>query len=496
MNAYMGTPENDRVHLSDARLLRSQAFLGGEWVYADAGDTIAVVNPATGERIAAVPKMGASEARRAIEAAYAAFPGWRARTAKERSILLRRWYELVMAAQEDLARIMTVEQGKPLTEARGEIAYAAAFIEWFAEEGKRVYGDVIPTHQAGKRLIVLKEPVGVCAAITPWNFPAAMITRKAAPALAAGCTLVLKPASSTPLSALALAELAQRAGIPAGVFNVVTGGAAAIGRELASNPMVRKLTFTGSTAVGKELMAQCAGTVKKISLELGGHAPFIVFDDADLDAAVEGAVQSKFRNAGQTCVCANRIFVQDRAYDAFAERLTEHVRRLNVGNGMDPGTTIGPLIDAAGLAKVQAHVADAVEKGARVLTGGRCHPRGGLFYEPTVLADVTPAMVITHEETFGPVAPLYRFHDDGDAIALANDTAYGLAAYVYSRDVARIFRAAEALEYGIVGVNTGLVSTEVAPFGGMKESGIGREGGRYGIEEFLEVKYVCLGGIG
>jgi succinate-semialdehyde dehydrogenase/glutarate-semialdehyde dehydrogenase len=496
MNSYMGSAGNDSVQLSDSGLLRSQAFVGGEWVAADTGETLSVVNPADGKRIGAVPKMGAAEARRAIEVAHAAFPGWRARTARERSTLLRRWYDLMMAAQEDLARIMTLEQGKPLAEARGEIAYAAAFIEWFAEEGRRVYGDVIPPHQADKRLIVMKQPVGVCAAITPWNFPAAMITRKAAPALAAGCTMVLKPASSTPLSALALAELAERAGIPPGVFNVVTGGAAAVGGELASNPMVRKLTFTGSTAVGKELMAQCAGTVKKVSLELGGHAPFIVFDDADLDAAAEGAMQSKFRNAGQTCVCANRIFVQDRVYDAFAAKLTERVRLLRVGDGMEPGTAIGPLIDAAGLAKVEAHVADALGNGARILTGGRRHPRGGLFYEPTVLADATPAMIITHEETFGPVAPLYRFRADAEAVALANDTPYGLAAYFYSRDVARIWRAAEALDYGIIGVNAGLVSTEVAPFGGMKESGIGREGGKHGIEEFLEVKYVCLGGMG
>jgi succinate-semialdehyde dehydrogenase/glutarate-semialdehyde dehydrogenase len=491
----MGSTRDETIRLKDMGLLRTRACIGGEWVDADGGRTLEVINPATAGRLASVPNMGVAETRRAIEAAHGAFAGWRDRSAKERSALLRRWYDLMMASQEDLARLMTLEQGKPLAEARGEIAYAAGFIEWFAEEGKRVYGDLIPTTQADKRLIVLKEPVGVCAAITPWNFPAAMITRKAAPALAAGCTVVLKPASSTPLSALALAELALRAGIPAGVFNVVTGGAAAIGGELASNPVVRKLTFTGSTAVGKQLMAQCAGTVKKISLELGGHAPFIVFEDADLDAAAEGAVHSKFRNAGQTCVCANRLFVQERVYDAFAERLTERVRRLKVGDGLESDTAIGPLIDAAGLEKVEAHVADALAKGARVLTGGRRHARGGLFYEPTVLADVTPDMIITHEETFGPVAPLYRFREDRDAVTLANDTAYGLAAYFYSRDVGRIWRSAEALEYGIIGVNTGLISTEVAPFGGMKESGIGREGGTYGIEEFLEVKYVCLGGI-
>jgi succinate-semialdehyde dehydrogenase/glutarate-semialdehyde dehydrogenase len=401
----------------------------------------------------------------------------------------------MLAAQEDLARLMTAEQGKPLAEARGEIAYAASFVEWYAEEAKRVYGDVVPSPQPDKRILVLKEPVGVCAAITPWNFPAAMITRKAAPALAAGCTVVLKPASATPFSALALAELADRAGIPRGVFNVVTGDPAATGAELASNPMVRKLTFTGSTETGKLLMQQCAGTVKKLSLELGGHAPFIVFDDADLEAAAEGALQSKYRNAGQTCVCANRIYVQEAVYDDFAARLTERVRSLRLGDGMEPGVTTGPLISAEALAKVEDHVADAVGKGARVLIGGKPHARGGLFYEPTVLADVIPSMKITREETFGPVAPLYRFREDREAVALANDTPYGLAAYFYSRDVGRIFRAAEALEYGIIGINTGIISTEVAPFGGMKESGIGREGGRYGIEEFLEVKYLCLGGL-
>jgi succinate-semialdehyde dehydrogenase/glutarate-semialdehyde dehydrogenase len=401
----------------------------------------------------------------------------------------------MMAAQEDLARLMTAEQGKPLAEARGEIAYAASFVEWFAEEAKRVYGDVIPAFKADQRILVLKEPVGVCAAITPWNFPAAMITRKTAPALAAGCTVVLKPASATPFSALALAELADRAGIPRGVFNVVTGEAAAIGTELATHPKVRKLTFTGSTETGKLLMQKCAGTVKKLSLELGGHAPFIVFDDADLDAAAEGALLSKYRNAGQTCVCANRLLVQEKVYDAFAAKLTERVRSLQVGDGTEPGVTVGPLINAEALAKVEDHVADAVGKGARVLIGGRRHARGGLFFEPTVLADAISSMKITREETFGPVAPLYRFRNDSEAITMANDTAYGLAAYFYSRDVGRIFRAAEALEYGILGINSGMISTEVAPFGGMKESGIGREGGKYGIEEFLETKYLCLGGM-
>ena len=400
-----------------------------------------------------------------------------------------------MIAQEDLARLMTAEQGKPLAEARGEIAYASSFVEWFAEEAKRVYGDVIPAFQNDKRILVLKEPIGVCAAITPWNFPAAMITRKTAPALAAGCTVVLKPAAATPFSALALAELADRAGIPRGVFNVVTGDARTIGTELATNPMVRKLTFTGSTEIGKLLMQQCAGTVKKLSLELGGHAPFIVFGDADLDAAVEGALQSKYRNAGQTCVCANRLLVQERVYDVFAAKLTERVGSLRVGDGMAPGVTIGPLINAEALAKVEDQVSDAVGKGARVLIGGKRHAIGGLFYEPTVLTDAISSMKITREETFGPVAPLYRFSNDSEAIAMANDTAFGLAAYFYSRDVGRIFRTAEALEYGIIGVNSGMISTEVAPFGGMKESGIGREGGKYGINEFLETKYLCVGGI-
>jgi succinate-semialdehyde dehydrogenase/glutarate-semialdehyde dehydrogenase len=496
MSAYYGREHADVPEfITDKNLFRSRCYIDGDWVAASDGDVIPVVNPSSGKRLGSVPRLGPADTRRAIEAAHAAFPSWRAKTGKERAAALRRWHDLIMAAQEDLARLMTAEQGKPLTEARGEIAYAASFVEWFAEEAKRVYGDVIPPHQADKRLLVLKEPIGVCAAITPWNFPAAMITRKTAPALAAGCTVVLKPASATPFSALALAELADRAGIPRGVFNVITGDAQSIGAELASHPLVRKLTFTGSTETGKLLMQQVAGTVKKLSLELGGNAPFIVFDDADLDAAAEGALQSKYRNAGQTCVCANRLLVQDKVYDAFAARLTECVARLRVGDGMEAGVTTGPLINAAALAKVEDHIADALGKGARVLIGGKRHPRGGLFFEPTVLAEVNPSMKITREETFGPVAPLYRFGTDAEALDLANDTAYGLAAYFYSRDVGRIFRAAEALEYGIIGVNSGLISTDVAPFGGMKESGLGREGGKYGIEEFLEIKYLCLGGI-
>jgi len=496
MNAFYGRehPESPEF-ISNKNLFRSRCYINGEWVAASDGGIIPILNPSTGQRLGSVPQLGPADTRRAIEAAHAAFPSWRAKTGKERAATLRRWHDLIMAAQEDLARLMTAEQGKPLAEARGEIAYAASFVEWFAEEAKRVYGDVIPPHQADKRLLVLKEPIGVCAAITPWNFPAAMITRKTAPALAAGCTVVLKPASATPFSALALAELADRAGIPRGVFNVVTGNAQPIGAELATHPKVRKLTFTGSTETGKLLMQQCSGTVKKISLELGGNAPFIVFEDADLDAAAEGALQSKYRNTGQTCVCANRLLVQEKVYDAFAAKLTERVSGLQVGDGMEPGVTTGPLINAGALAKVEDHVADALSQGARVLIGGKRHSRGGLFYEPTVLAEVKPSMKITREETFGPVAPLYRFGTDAEAVALANDTAYGLAAYFYSRDVGRIFRAAEALEYGIIGINSGIISTEVAPFGGLKESGLGREGGKYGIEEFLEIKYLCLGGI-
>jgi succinate-semialdehyde dehydrogenase / glutarate-semialdehyde dehydrogenase len=493
----MTTPSSVKkgVALNDARLFREAAYLDGAWISTSAHGTIAVDNPATGDVIGAVPKLGAAETKHAIEAAHRALPAWRGATAKERAQALRRWFELMMANQDDLARLMTTEQGKPLVESRGEVAYAAAFVEWFGEEAKRVYGDTIPQHQADKRIIVMKQPIGVAACITPWNFPLAMVTRKTAPALAAGCTVVLKPASQTPFSALALAELAERARIPHGVFNVVTGSATEIGGELTSNPIVRKLSFTGSTATGKLLMAQCAGTVKKLALELGGNAPFIVFDDADLDAAVEGAIASKYRNSGQTCVCANRLLVQDGIYDSFARRLAEAVGRLRVGPGLDPGVEQGPLIDDRAIAKVEEHVRDATSKGARVLVGGQRHRLGGRFFEPTVLTDATPAMTLAREETFGPVAPLFRFVTDEDAIALANDTEFGLACYFYGRDIRRIWRAAEALEYGIAGINTGLISTEVAPFGGMKESGLGREGSKYGIEEFLEVKYVCLGGL-
>jgi succinate-semialdehyde dehydrogenase/glutarate-semialdehyde dehydrogenase len=456
------------------------------------GATISVDNPATGEVIGTVPSLGTAETRSAIEAAGRALPAWRAATARERAAVMRRWFELMMANREDLARLMTIEQGKPLTESKGEVTYAASFLEWFGEEAKRVYGDTIPGHQRDKRIIVLKQPVGVVACITPWNFPLAMITRKAGPAIAAGCTVALKPASQTPFSALALAELAERAGLPAGVLNIITGPAEELGRELTSNPIVRKLSFTGSTAVGKLLMQQSAATVKKISLELGGNAPFIVFDDADLDAAVEGAIASKYRNTGQTCVCANRIFVQDAVYDAFAGRLADAARKLVPAPGLEEGATQGPLIDDRAVRKVEEHVADALAKGARVVTGGRRHQRGGRFYEPTVLADVTPAMQVAQEETFGPVAPLFRFRTEEEVVALANDTPFGLAAYFYGRDVGRVWRVAEALEAGIVGVNTGIISTEVAPFGGVKESGLGREGSKYGIEEFLEIKYVCL----
>ena len=486
------------MKLNDLALHRTQALIGGSWCDADSGAAFDVANPASGERLARVPDMGAAETRRAIEAAEAAWPAWRNRTAKERAAVLRKWFELMLAHSDDLAFLMTGEQGKPLSEAKGEVAYAASFVEWFAEEAKRVYGDTIPATQADKRLIIVRQPVGVCAAITPWNFPAAMITRKVAPALAAGCTVVVKPAEQTPLTALALAELAQRAGFPAGVFNVVTGSASSapkIGGELTGNPIVRKLSFTGSTEVGRLLMAQCAPTIKKLSLELGGNAPLIVFDDADLDAAVEGALASKYRNTGQTCVCANRLLVQDGIYDAFAARLVEKARDLKVGAGTEAGVAQGPLIDAQALAKVEEHIADALAKGARVLTGGRRHALGGTFYEPTVIADVTPEMKCAREETVGPVAPLFRFHTEAEAIALANATEFGLAAYFFSRDVARCFRVGEALEYGMVGVNTGIMSNEVAPFGGVKQSGIGREGSKYGIEEYLEIKYLCFGGI-
>ena len=483
------------IPLKDERLFRQQCYINGSWGDADDGKTIDVTNPATGEKLGTVPKMGRSETRRAIEAARSAFPAWRAKTARERSVVLRRWYDLMMENQEDLAILMTLEQGKPLAESRGEIAYAASFIEWFAEEGKRIYGDTIPQHQRDKRIVVLKEPIGVVAAITPWNFPSAMITRKAGPALASGCTVVLKPASYTPYSALALAELAERAGVPKGAFNVVTGSAGAIGGELTANPIVRKLTFTGSTEIGKVLMQQCAGTVKKMSLELGGNAPFIVFDDADLDAAVAGTIASKYRNSGQTCVCTNRLLVQDGVYETFAGMLAREVEKLQVGNGLSEGTQQGPLIDPAAVAKVEGHIADAVGKGARVVTGGKRHALGGTFFQPTILADVTGDMAVAREETFGPLAPLFRFSTEEEAIRMANDTEFGLAAYFYTRDLARTWRVSEGLEYGIVGINTGIISTEVAPFGGVKESGIGREGSRYGIEEFLEIKYLCIGGI-
>jgi succinate-semialdehyde dehydrogenase / glutarate-semialdehyde dehydrogenase len=454
-----------------------------------------VHNPADGQQLGTVPNMGAAETRRAIEAANAAWPAWRAKTAKERAACLRKWHDLMLANQEDLAVLMTVEQGKPLAESRGEIAYGASFIEWFAEEAKRVYGDTIPSPAADRRIVVIKQPIGVCAAVTPWNFPNAMITRKAGPALAAGCTMVIKPASATPYSALALCELAERAGIPKGVLAVVTGSSGPIGKELTTNPLVRKFTFTGSTEIGKQLMQQCATTVKKVSLELGGNAPFIVFDDADLDSAVEGAMASKYRNTGQTCVCANRLFVQDSVYDAFAKKFADKVGKMKVGNGLEDGVVQGPLIDMKAVEKVEEHISDAVGKGARVVIGGKRHEKGGQYFQPTVLADVTTAMKVTREETFGPVAPLYRFKTEEELLRLANDTEFGLAAYFYSRDIGRIWRVAEGLESGIIGINVGIISNEVAPFGGVKESGIGREGSKYGMEEFLEVKYLCMGDI-
>jgi succinate-semialdehyde dehydrogenase/glutarate-semialdehyde dehydrogenase len=483
------------MKLNDAALFRQQAYVDGAWTGADGGATIDVTNPATGEKLGTVPKMGADETRKSIEAAEAAFGPWRRKTAKERAVILRRLADLMMANQDDLAVIMTSEQGKPLAEAKGEVAYAASFLEWFGEEAKRLYGDTIPGHQPDKRIVVIKEPIGVVAAITPWNFPAAMITRKMGPALAAGCTIVLKPATQTPFSALALAELAERAGVPKGVFSVVTGSASAIGGEMTSNPVVRKVTFTGSTEIGKLLMRQCADTVKKVSLELGGNAPFIVFDDADLDAAVEGAIASKYRNTGQTCVCANRLIVQDGVYDAFVAKLQAAVAKLKVGNGLEAGVGQGPLIDMAAVLKVEEHIADAVSKGARVVAGGKRHALGQTFFEPTILADVTPAMAVAREETFGPVAPLFRFKTDDEAVRMANDTEFGLAAYFYARDIGRVWRVAEALETGIVGINTGIISTEVAPFGGVKESGIGREGSKYGLDDFVEIKYLCMGGI-
>jgi succinate-semialdehyde dehydrogenase/glutarate-semialdehyde dehydrogenase len=484
------------MQLKDSSLLRQHGFIHGEWRSARSGATIAIRNPANGTVVGEVPVMGATETREAIDAAAKAMPAWAKRTAKERAVILRRFAELMLANADDLAIIMTSEQGKPLAEAKGEVAYAASFLEWFAEEGKRVYGDVIPTFRADARLLVLRQPVGVAAAITPWNFPAAMITRKLGPALAAGCSFVCKPAPQTPFSALALAELGRRAGLPPGVFNVVTGDAEQIGGELTNNPLVRKLSFTGSTAVGKKLIAACAGTVKKVSMELGGNAPFIVFDDADLDATVQGLMASKYRNTGQTCVCANRVYVQDGVYEAFAAKLAVAVAGLRVGDGLAGPTDQGPLIDERALAKVQAHIADAVSQGARIAAGGKPHALGGTFFEPTILLDVTPGMRVSREETFGPVAPLFRFHNEAEAIQLANDTEFGLAAYFFTRDLARSWRVQEALEYGLVGVNTGLISTEVAPFGGMKESGLGREGSRYGIDEYTEMKYVCVGGLG
>jgi len=481
------------MQLSNPSLFKQHCYINGRWESADDGAVMEITNPATGEVLGTAPRMGAAESRRAIQAAEAALPKWRALTAGERAAILRRWHDLMLEHKEDLARLMTAEQGKPLAEARGEVVYGASFIEWFAEEGKRIYGDTIPQHQGDKRILVLKQPVGVCAAITPWNFPNAMITRKAGAALAAGCTMVIKPAEDTPFSAFALCELAEQAGIPAGVLNVVTGVPQEIGAELTANPIVRKLSFTGSTEVGKLLMSQCAGTLKKVSLELGGNAPFIVFDDADLDAAVEGAMASKYRNSGQTCVCANRLLVQDGIYEAFAEKLAERVRQLQVGDGSDEGVSQGPLINEAAVAKVEAHIADAVAKGAKVVVGGSRHPLGGTFFQPTLLTDVTADMLCATEETFGPVAPLFRFSTEEEAIRMANDTEYGLAAYFYSENLGRVWRVSEALEYGMVGINSGIISTPVAPFGGVKASGVGREGSKYGIDEYLEMKYLCMG---
>ncbi len=483
------------LNLKDPALLRQQCFIDGEWCDASDAATITVTNPATGETLGTVPRMGKDDAARAIAAANVAWPAWRKKSARERSVILRKWNDLMIENADDLALIMTAEQGKPLTESKGEIAYAASFIEWFAEEGKRIEGDTLQSPWPDRRLVVTKEPIGVCAAITPWNFPAAMITRKVGPALAAGCPMVVKPAELTPFSALALAELAERAGVPKGVFSVITGDSKAIGAEMTGNPLVRKLTFTGSTQVGRVLMEQCAPTIKKLSLELGGNAPFIVFDDADLDAAVEGAIASKYRNAGQTCVCANRLYVQDGVYERFAEKLVAAVAKLKVGNGQDVGVTQGPLIEEKAVLKVEEHIADALSKGARLLTGGKRHALGHSFFEPTVLADVTSRMQVATEETFGPLAPLFRFDTEDDVIAMANDTEFGLAAYFYSRDIGRVWRVADALETGMVGVNTGLISTEVAPFGGVKQSGLGREGSRYGIDDYLVIKYICMGGL-
>ncbi|HVN27781.1 MAG TPA: NAD-dependent succinate-semialdehyde dehydrogenase [Candidatus Binataceae bacterium] len=483
------------MKLHDPNLFRQQCYIDGSWIEADNKRASEIRNPANREKLGSVPTCGAAETEKAIASASAAFPGWRARTARERSVIMRRWFELCLENQDDLATIMTMEQGKPLAESRGEVAYGAGFIEWFAEEARRVYGDVIPPHTRDRRIVVLKEPIGVAAAITPWNFPIAMITRKAGAALAAGCTIVIKPAPATPFCALALAELAERAGVPKGVLNVITGDEIAIGKTLCASPLVRKLSFTGSTEVGRILIEQCAPTIKKLSLELGGNAPFIVFDDADLGKAIAGVMASKFRNAGQTCVCANRILVQDAIYDSFAKRLGEAIDGLVVGNGMEQGVTIGPLIDGSAVEKVEHHIADALQHGAQVAIGGKRHRLGGTFFQPTMLLEVPLDARLMKEETFGPVAPLTRFKDEKDAIAIANDTEYGLACYFYSRDIGRIWRVAEALEYGMVGINEGIISTEVAPFGGVKQSGIGREGSKYGIDEYLEIKYLCMGGI-
>jgi succinate-semialdehyde dehydrogenase / glutarate-semialdehyde dehydrogenase len=481
------------MNLKDPALLRHEAFIDGEWQSADDKSTFEVVDPSNGESLGTVPMMGAAETRRAIDAANAAWPAWRKKTAKERAVIMRRWFDLMIANADDLALILTTEQGKPLAEAKGEITYAASFIEWFAEEGKRVAGDTLATPAADKRIVVTKEPIGVCAAITPWNFPAAMITRKVAPALAAGCPIVVKPAEATPLTALAMAVLAERAGIPKGVLSILTGDPKAIGGEMTSNPIVRKISFTGSTAVGRLLMAQSAPTVKKITLELGGNAPFIVFDDADLDAAVEGAIASKYRNSGQTCVCTNRFYVHEAVYDAFAEKLAAAASALKVGNGQEAGTLLGPLINEAAVKKVEAHIADAIGKGAKVVTGGKRHTLGHGFFQPTVLSGVTSDMLVATEETFGPLAPIFKFSSDDEVVRLANDTEFGLAAYFYSRDIGRVWRVAEALESGMVGINTGLISNEVAPFGGVKQSGLGREGSHYGIDDYVVIKYLCIG---
>lgn len=481
------------LNLKDPSLFKQQCYLNGQWV--DSAETIAVTNPATGETIGHVPRLGQAEAAQAIADANAAWPAWRKKTAKERATILRKWFDLMIANADDLALILTTEQGKPLAEAKGEIMYAASFIEWFAEEGKRVYGDTIPTHAMDKRIMVTKEPIGVSVAITPWNFPSAMITRKVGPALAAGCPMIVRPADLTPFSALALAELAQRAGVPAGVFQVITGRSTILGAEFTSNPTVRKLSFTGSTEVGRKLIEQCAPTVKKVSMELGGNAPFIVFNDADLDAAVEGAIASKYRNAGQTCVCANRLYVQSGVYDVFAQKLADAVGQLHVGNGVDAGVTTGPMIDEKAMEKVEEHIADAVAKGASIKMGGKRHHLGHSFFEPTILTNVTQNMAVAKEETFGPVAPLFKFETEEEVIGYANDTEFGLASYFYSRDIGRIFRVSEALEYGMVGVNSGLISNEIAPFGGVKQSGLGREGSKYGIEDYLVIKYTCLAGL-